>query len=81
MTRLMLIATLVTLPTTHALPKVLCLHGGGESASGFQSQPGMASLVSDLSCNIRHDSNPGGLVPTSGTAQTQEGLLLAQPPL
>eukprot|EP00966_Prymnesium_polylepis_P012076 277349-Prymnesium_polylepis.1 len=41
----------VLLPTTEVLPKVLCLHGGGESPSSFQSHPGMASLVSDLSCN------------------------------
>jgi predicted esterase len=32
-----------------ARPKILCLHGGGQSASAFQSDPGMMALRSDLS--------------------------------
>lgn len=32
-----------------SLPKILCLHGGGQPASGFQAMPGMASLQSSLS--------------------------------
>ena len=30
------------------LPKILCLHGGGESAADFSSQSGMAALQSSL---------------------------------
>jgi len=39
---------LLTIPMAAALPKILCLHGGGMSGPSFQSTPGMVALQNSL---------------------------------
>lgn len=48
MSRSLLVGLVALATQAEALPKILCLHGGGGNAEGFAAQAGMRALGSDL---------------------------------
>ena len=52
---MLIVLAVITLPATTVTAqrqKILCLHGGGQTASSFEQMSGMASLASSLSSSF-----------------------------